>query len=133
MSKKLYVGGLAYAVNDEGLRSLFATVGNVESAKVITDFDSGRSKGFGFVEMASEDDANTAIQKLNGSIHEGRTITVSEAKPKEAGGRGGRGRSGGGGGRSRHGGAGSGGGGGRFNGGGRFGGGNNRSDFHNEG
>ena len=140
MSKKLYVGGLAYAVNDESLRALFASVGNVESAKVITDFDSGRSKGFGFVEMATEEDANIAIQRLNGSIHDGRTITVSEAKPKEAGrggggGAGGRGRPGGGGGgaggRGRPGG---GGGGGRFNsgggGGGRFSG--NR-DFHGEG
>lgn len=128
MSKKLYVGGLAYAVNDEGLRSMFATVGAVDSAKVITDFDSGRSKGFGFVEMATDEDASAAIQKLNGSIHEGRTITVSEAKPKEAGRGGNRGRSGGG--RGRPGGNG---GGGRFNNGGsgRFGGGN-RSDFHND-
>ena len=118
MNKKLYVGGLAYAVNDEALKSLFATIGAVESAKVITDFDSGRSKGFGFVEMVAEEDANTAIQKLNGSIHEGRTITVSEAKPKEAGRGGNRGRSGG---RGRQGG-----GNGRFGGGNRFGGSGNR-------
>lgn len=125
MSKKLYVGGLAYAINDEGLKNLFATVGAVESAKVITDFDSGRSKGFGFVEMATEEEATIAIQKLHGIDHEGRTITVSEAKPKEAG-RGGRGRSGGG--RGRPGGNA---GGNRFNGGGRFGGGN-RSDFQGD-
>jgi len=118
MNKKLYVGGLAYAVNDEALKSLFATIGAVESAKVITDFDSGRSKGFGFVEMVAEEDANTAIQKLNGSIHEGRTITVSEAKPKEAGRGGNRGLSGG---RGRQGG-----GNGRFGGGNRFGGSGNR-------
>ncbi len=108
MNKKLYVGGLAYAVNDEALRSLFATAGAVESATVITDFDSGRSKGFGFVEMATEEDANAAIQKLHGSLHEERTITVSEAKPKEAGGSrsgshsGGRGGFGGGGNRDFH-------------------------------
>jgi len=89
------VGGLAYAVDDAGLESLFATIGSVDSAKVIRDFHSGRSKGFGFVEMSSPQEAADAIQKLNGSTHEGRTITVSEAKPPESG------RGGGGGGNRR--------------------------------
>lgn len=110
--KKLYVGGLAYAVDDKGLEGLFAAVGKVESAKVITDYESGRSKGFGFVEMATSQDATDAIQKLNGTTHEGRTITVSEARPKEAGGRGGSAGAGRRGGRS----------GGGFGGGGRSGG-----------
>jgi len=126
-NSKLYVGGLAYAVNDAALESLFAGVGEVRSAKVITDFDSGRSKGFGFVEMATEELANEAIEKLNGATHEGRTITVSKAKPKEGGGRGGngggrfRGNNNRGGGRGH--GGGHGGGNNRFGGGGgRFGG-----------
>jgi RNA recognition motif-containing protein len=92
-NKKLYVGSLAYSVNDESLRALFAEVGNVESAKVISDFGTGRSKGFGFVEMSTPEEATTAISKLNGAVHEGRTIIVSEAKPQEnrasRGGRGG--------------------------------------------
>lgn len=101
MTKKLYVGGLAYAVDDTALKSLFSTIGNVESANVIKDYESGRSKGFGFVEMSTSEEAAAAIQKLHGTTHEGRTIIVSEARPQEAG-RGGRsGRSGGGGGSSR--------------------------------
>lgn len=95
MNKKLYVGGLAYHVDDEVLRKLFADVGKVESAKVIMDFQTGRSKGFGFVEMSSGQEANDAIQKLNGLTHEGRTITVSEARPQEGGGRSGGGGGGG--------------------------------------
>jgi RNA recognition motif-containing protein len=87
VSKKLYVGGLAYAVDDATLESLFAQVGVVASAKVIKDFQTGRSKGFGFVEMSTPQEAAEAIQKLNGSTHEGRTIIVSEAKPQENGGR----------------------------------------------
>lgn len=95
MNKKLYVGGLNYAVDDTSLKSLFEEVGNVESAKVITDFASGRSKGFGFVEMSSSEEADKAIQKFNGFTHQGRTITVSEAKPHKPGGAGGRGGHGG--------------------------------------
>lgn len=82
-SKKLYVGGLAYSVDDNDLRSLFAPLGNIAFAKVITDFGTGRSKGFGFVEMSSPEEAEKAIQELNGSTHEGRTIVVSEARPLE--------------------------------------------------
>ncbi len=95
MNKKLYVGGLAYAVDDAALKSLFSTIGNVESAKIITDYDTGRSKGFGFVEMSTPEEAAKAIQTLHGSTHEGRTIIVSEARPQEAG-RGGRGNNRGG-------------------------------------
>lgn len=94
MNKKLYVGGLAYSVEDADLEGLFAVVGKVDSAKVIKDFQTGRSKGFGFVEMSSSQEANDAIQKLNGSTHEGRTITVSEARPQEGGSRSGGGGSG---------------------------------------
>lgn len=108
-SKKLYVGSLAYSVNDDVLKGLFVEFGTVESAKVITDFHTGRSKGFGFVEMATDQEATAAINKLNGSTHEGRTIVVSKARPPEtrSGGGGGRGRSSGGGGRSGQGGYGS--------------------------
>lgn len=98
MSKKLYVGNLPYTVDDAALESQFSQIGKVESARVITDRDSGRSKGFGFVEMESDDDAMAAIEKLNGFSMGGRNLTVSEAKPmapREGGG----GRGGGGGGR----------------------------------
>ena len=98
MSKRLYVGGLPYSVDDRSLNSLFATFGNVISANVIMDRSTGRSKGFGFVEMESNDAASSAIQSLNGSELEGRSITVNEARPMEqrsngggGGGRGGRG------------------------------------------
>lgn len=94
MNKRLYVGGLAYSVDDATLQSLFAEAGKVESAKVITDFQTGRSKGFGFVEMSSAQEASDAIQKFNGSTHEGRTLIVSEAKPQESRGGGGGGRGG---------------------------------------
>lgn len=83
MSTKLFVGSLAYAVNDDQLQEFFSSAGKVESAKVITDRDSGRSKGFGFVEMSSEDEAKKAISELNGKELEGRPITVTEARPKE--------------------------------------------------
>jgi len=82
MSNKLYVGSLPYSVNDDILAQLFAPSGTVESAKVITDRETGLSKGFGFVEMASEQEANEAINKLNGSGYEGRTLTVSKARPQ---------------------------------------------------
>lgn len=104
MGNKLYVGNLPFSVNDESLQELFAQCGNVASAKVITDRDTGRSKGFGFVEMSSPDEAADAISKLNGTDLNGRPLTVSEARPqapREGGGggfRGGGGRGGGGGG-----------------------------------
>jgi RNA recognition motif-containing protein len=81
MSKKLYVGNLSFNMDDQTLGDLFAAFGSVESAKIITDRDSGRSKGFGFVEMASDSDATTAIEKLNGTEQMGRNMNVSEAKP----------------------------------------------------
>lgn len=99
MGKKLYVGNLPYTIDDSTLESHFSQVGKVESARVITDRDTGRSKGFGFVEMASDDDASKAIESLNGQNMGGRNLTVSEARPQapREGGRGGP-RAGGGGG-----------------------------------
>lgn len=105
MGKKLYVGNLDYSIVASDLEQMFATHGTVESAQVITDRDSGRSKGFGFVEMSSSSEADAAISALNGSEHNGRALTVNEAKPKEN-------RSGGGGAGGRRGGFGGGGGGG---------------------
>jgi RNA recognition motif-containing protein len=81
--KKLFVGSLAWATTDESLQAHFATCGTVASAKVITDRDSGRSKGFGFVEMEDDKEADAAVEKLNGSELDGRTIAVNEARPKE--------------------------------------------------
>ncbi|MFW7379900.1 MAG: RNA recognition motif domain-containing protein [Oligoflexus sp.] len=102
MNKKLYVGGLSYSTTEQGLRELFSRVGDVDSVNVITDRDTGRSKGFGFVEMANEADAESAIQEYNGLEFEGRRLTVSEAKPQAPRGGGGGGpRGGGGGGRNR--------------------------------
>jgi len=83
MSKKLYVGGLAYAVTEKELEELFAEHGTVTSAAVIKDRDSGQSKGFGFVEMSSDDEANAAISALNGKEVSGRSIIVNEARPQE--------------------------------------------------
>lgn len=83
MEAKLYVGNLPYSVTDEQLAELFAQAGEVVSATVITDRDSGRSKGFGFVEMSSEEEAQGAIDTLNGQEFEGRTIVVSKARPKQ--------------------------------------------------
>lgn len=121
MGKKLYVGNLPYSVDDAALESQFSECGKVESARVITDRETGRSKGFGFVEMSSDDEANAAIEKFNGQPNGGRNMTVSEARPQapREGGGGGRGFGGGGGGRGggRDGG-GYGGGGGRGGGGG---------------
>ncbi len=82
MSKKIYVGNLPYSANDQSLTDVFAPFGTVESAKVIMDRDSGRSKGFAFVEMSSSDEAANSITKLNGSQMDGRAINVSEAKPQ---------------------------------------------------
>ena len=124
MGKKLYVGNLPYSATDSSLQAHFAQVGTVESAKVIMDRDSGRSKGFGFVEMSSEQEATAAIEKLNGQQLDGRPLNISEARPQapREGGGGGRGFGGGGGG----GGYGGGGGGGGRDRGGRGGGGGGR-------
>lgn len=107
MSKKLYVSNLAFAMSDSTLEELFGSIGQVVSAKVITDRDSGRSKGFGFVEMSTEAEATAAIEKLNGTEVLGRAIGVSEARPQQP--RENRGFGGGGGGRGGPGGRSSGG------------------------
>jgi RNA recognition motif-containing protein len=99
MGKKLYVGNLSYGVTDSDLSKLFEPHGTVESAQVIMDRDTGRSKGFGFVEMKTEQEAQAAIAALNGQDMGGRALTVNEARPKTEGGRGGGGRGGPGGGR----------------------------------
>jgi RNA recognition motif-containing protein len=92
MGKKLYVGNLGYGVTDGDLAKLFEAHGTVESAQVIMDRDTGRSKGFGFVEMKSDQEAQAAISALNGQDSGGRPLTVNEARPKTEGGRGGQGR-----------------------------------------
>ena len=99
MEKKLYVGGLSYNTTESALRSLFEKVGEVASVSIITDRDSGRSKGFGFVEMTTDQGAKAAIEKYNGTELDGRRLTVNEAKPQAS--KGPRGGSGGGGGRPR--------------------------------
>lgn len=81
MGKKLYVGNLSYSLDDQYLVDLFSEFGTVESARIVTDRDSGRSKGFAFVEMSSDTEAATAIEKLNGTDQQGRAMNVSEAKP----------------------------------------------------
>src|SRR4029077_3807186 len=96
MGKKLYVGNLAYGVTDSTLSQLFEAHGSVQSAQVIMDRDTGRSKGFGFVEMGNDAEAQAAIQALNGKEVEGRALTVNEARPREERGGGGRGGYGGG-------------------------------------
>jgi RNA recognition motif-containing protein len=106
MSNKLYVGGLPYSVTEGQLESLFSQHGSVQSARVISDKITGRSRGFGFVEMGSNEEAQKAIEALNGTQLEGRTLTVNEARPmanRPSGGdrNGGGGRRGGGGGRNR--------------------------------
>jgi RNA recognition motif-containing protein len=141
MGNKLYVGNLAYSVRDESLQAAFSQFGSVSSAKVMMDRETGRSKGFGFVEMGSDAEAQAAINGMNGQSLEGRPVVVNEARPREerpggfgggggsrggggggygGGGGGGYGGGGGGGGRSPYGG---GGGGGRGGGGGGYGGG----------
>jgi RNA recognition motif-containing protein len=112
------VGNLTYNVNETDLEALFSQFGTVQSAQIIIDRDTNRSKGFGFVEMGSDAEAQAAIQGLNGQDHDGRNLTVNEAKPRED-----RGGGGGGYGGSRGGGGGYGGGGGRSGGGGGYGGG----------
>ena len=104
MGKKLYVGNLSYDVTDSSLQTMFEAYGAVRSAQIIMDRDTGRSKGFGFVEMKTEQEAQAAIAALNGAQSGGRSLTVNEARPKEGGGGGrsgggNRGGSGGGGGR----------------------------------
>ena len=124
MGKKLYVGNLSYDVDSSALQELFGAYGQVQSAEIISDRETGRSKGFGFVEMSTEDEAQAAISALSGKQHGGRALTVNEAKPKTSGGGGGGGgRSGGyGGGGGGYGGGGGGGGyGGGSGGGGRGG------------
>ena len=118
MSKKLYVGNLTYNVNESDLEALFTPFGTVQSAQIIVDRDTNRSKGFGFVEMETDAQAQAAIQGLHERDYDGRNLTVNEAKPREP-------RSGGGGGGygGRSGGGGYGGGGGRSGGGGYGGGG----------
>ena len=119
MGSKLYVGNLSYSTTSSDLEQLFGQHGAVQSAEVISDRETGRSKGFGFVQMGSDDEAQAAIGALNGQEHDGRPLTVNEAKPREdrprgGGGGGGYGGGGGGGGRGGYGG----GGGGRSGGGG---------------
>jgi RNA recognition motif-containing protein len=105
MGNKLYVGNLPFSATDDSLREMFGQAGQVESARVITDRDTGRSKGFGFVEMSTEQEASEAINKFNGTELDGRPLTVNEARPmapRDGGGRGprdggGRGHRGGGG------------------------------------
>ena len=122
MAKKLYVGNLTYNVNESDLEALFSQFGTVQSAQIIVDRDTNRSKGFGFVEMDTDAEAQAAIQGLNGRDHDGRNLTVNEAKPREpraavaaataavaAAGGGGGGYGGGGGGRGGYGGGGGGG------------------------
>ncbi len=96
MGKRLYVGNLTYGTTDETLRQLFEQHGAVTSAQVIMDRDTGRSKGFGFVEMANDQEAQAAIAALNGQQVDGRALTVNEARPREERGGGGRGGYGGG-------------------------------------
>ncbi len=116
MATKLYVGNLSYDMTDQQLNDLFAEAGNVSSAQVVTDRYTGQARGFGFVEMASEDEAQQAIAAINGRNVGGRSLVVNESRPREGGGGGG--RSGGGGGYG-----GGSGGGGRSGGGGGYGGG----------
>ena len=117
MSIKLYVGNLSFQTSSDDLQQLFAQVGTVESATVVEDRDTGRSRGFGFVEMASKEEGEKAIEQFNGTDFNGRNLTVNEARPRED-----RGNRGGGGGGGRGFGGNRGGGGGR-----NFGGGNDRS------
>ena len=144
MGNKLYVGNLPYSVRDEDLQQSFSQFGSVTSAKVMMERDTGRSKGFGFVEMGSDAEAQAAINGMNGQSLGGRSVVVNEARPMEArpprsfggGGGGGYGGGGGGGGRSGGGGYGGGGGGGSdggfrspYGGGGRGGGGGGRGGY----
>ena len=104
MSMKLYVGNLAFQTSSDDLQQLFAQAGTVESASVVEDRDTGRSRGFGFVEMSSKEEGEAAIQKFNGTEVNGRSLNVNEAKPRENRGGGGGGSRNGGGGRGNYGG-----------------------------
>ncbi|KPF48198.1 RNA-binding protein [beta proteobacterium AAP121] len=125
MGNKLYVGNLAYSVRDDSLLQAFSQFGTVTSAKVMMDRETGRSKGFGFVEMGSDPEAQAAINGMNGQPIDGRAVVVNEARPREER----PGGFGGGGGRSGGGGYGGGGGGGGYGGGGAGGGGGGRSPY----
>jgi RNA recognition motif-containing protein len=118
MAIKLYVGNLSFRTTSEELRELFSAAGNVETANVVEDRDTGRSRGFGFVEMSTREEAEAAIAQFNGKEYGGRNLTVNEARPRED-----RGFGGGGGGRGGYGGGGGGRGGGGYGGGGGRGGG----------
>jgi RNA recognition motif-containing protein len=124
MNKNLYVGNLSYKVTDDDLKTNFTEAGEVASASIIKDKFTGQSKGFGFVEMKTEEGATEAIKKFNGGMLDGKAITVNEARPKKefgaGGSRGGGNRGGGGGGGFNRGGRGGGGGGGNRGGGGRY-------------
>jgi cold-inducible RNA-binding protein len=122
MSTKLYVGNLSFRVTSDDLFEHFSTAGAVESANVVFDRDTGRSRGFGFVEMSSEDEANSAIEQFNGEEYDGRNMVVNAARPREEGGgnRGGRGGNRGGGYGGNRGGGGGNRGGGGGGGGGRW-------------
>lgn len=113
MSTKLYVGNLSFNTSNEDLQELFGQSGTVESVTVVEDRETGRSRGFGFVEMSSKEEGEAAIQSLNGKEIDGRALNVNEARPRED-----RGGSGGGGGRGGYGGGGNRGGGGGYSGGG---------------
>jgi RNA recognition motif-containing protein len=116
MGKKLYVGNLSFRVTDDDLFEHFSQLGTVESANIVMDRETGRSRGFGFVEMTNEDEADNAVNEYNGKEYDGRNMVVNEARPREnggGGGGGGRGGYGGGGGGGRGGYRGGGGGGGR--------------------
>ena len=102
MAKRIYVGNLSYDVDDAALRELFESHGAVESATVVTDRFSGQSRGFGFVEMTDDGEAEAAISALGGEEHKGRTLTVNEARPREERPRRGGGGGGGGGGGRRY-------------------------------
>ncbi|HAZ14243.1 MAG: RNA-binding protein [Bdellovibrionales bacterium GWA2_49_15] len=125
MGTKLYVGNLSYSTTDQSLSELFSQAGTVASAKVVTDRETGRSKGFGFVEMSTDEEAQAAVEKFNGQELEGRQLKVDEARPATNGG----GPRGGGGGRGPRGGGGGYGGGGGSRGGGYGGGGGDRGGY----
>lgn len=125
MSTKLYVGNLSFRVTSDDLHEHFAQAGTVESAKVVEDRETGRSRGFGFVEMASADEATAAIEQFNGQEYDGRNLVVNEARPREEGG----GRGGSGGGRGGYGGGGNRGGSGGGRGGSRGGSGGGRGGY----
>jgi RNA recognition motif-containing protein len=118
MSTKLYVGNLSFNTSNEDLQELFGQAGTVESVNIVEDRDTGRSRGFGFVEMSSKEEGTAAIEQLNGKEIDGRALTVNEARPREERSGGGGGNRGGGGGRGGYGGGGGGGRGGYGGGGG---------------